>query len=143
MDISESTLALITPVDGNAVLLTQPLSFTAATEKAKGCHVRNVGFRGRILSRMAAEMKKSKMKRIGFDNLTISAYLKLTEDMKGVGFKQDQDVLLSLRRKKDPEEVASVREAAKLADSGVEAGLETVKSGIHEYEVAAEIEYAM
>jgi Xaa-Pro aminopeptidase len=143
MDISESTLALITPVEGNPVLLVQPLSYTAAKEKAKDCVVKDIGPRGKILSRVANEMRKVHVKNVEIDSLTIFAYLKLAEEMKEARFRQDQDILMSLRRKKDDEEIEFIREAAKLADLGVEAGMKTAKPGIHEYEVAAEIEYAM
>lgn len=143
MDISEATLVLITPVDGDDILLVQPLSYEAANEQAEGCIVKNIGFRGKVLTKIANETRRFRMKSVGFDNLSISMYLKLAQEMKEAEFKQNQDILMSLRRQKDEREIAFLREAAKLADLGAEAGVEAIRPGIHEYEVAAEIEYAM
>lgn len=143
MDIAEATLVLITPVDGDSILLVQPLSYIAASEKAEDCIVRNVGFRDKILNKTIDEIRKFGMRNIGFDNVSISTYLKLVEEMKEIRFKQSQDIIMSLRRSKDERELTFLREAAKLTDAGVEAGIEAIKPGIHEYEVAAEIEYAM
>ncbi|MDQ1280400.1 MAG: Aminopeptidase family protein [Thermoproteota archaeon] len=143
MDISEATLFLITPVNGDAILLVQPLSYDAANEKAEGCTVKNIGFRGKILNKIVNEIRRSQMKSVVFDSLSTSMYLKLVQEMKEVEFKQDQDILMSLRRQKDEREIAFLIEAAKLADFGAEAGMEAIKPRIHEYEVAAEIEYAM
>jgi Xaa-Pro dipeptidase len=44
---------------------------------------------------------------------------------------------------KDPTELASIRKAAELTDAGVKAALNAIKVGVREYEVAAEMEYAM
>jgi Xaa-Pro dipeptidase len=44
---------------------------------------------------------------------------------------------------KDPTELASIRKAAELTDAGVKAALSAIEVGVREYEVAAEMEYAM
>lgn len=53
------------------------------------------------------------------------------------------DVLLSQRLIKEEEEISYIKEAAKLADYGVEVGIKALKEGITEMEVLAIIEYEL
>ncbi len=143
MDISNAHLNLIVPVDSTPILLTPPLSYLAANEDAKECQIKNVGFKGKFFEQIIKELKELNMKKIVFDALTISVYLKLIKEMKGARFKYDPSIVAKLRRRKDDRELGYIRKAAVLTDKGVEAGMESIKPGVHEYEIAAEIEYAM
>ncbi|UCH01822.1 MAG: aminopeptidase P family protein [Candidatus Bathyarchaeota archaeon] len=143
MDISNAHLNLIIPVDNSPILLTPPLSYVAASEDAKECHIKNIGAQGKFFENIVKEIRELKMKKIVFDALTMSLYLKLVKEMKNTHFNYDPSIVAKLRRKKDNKELGYIRKAAALTDKGVEAGLEAVKPGIHEYEIAAEIEYAM
>ena len=143
MDISGAILNLIIPIDDKPVLLTSPLSYFAASEKAKECSVKNIGFRGKILDKTINEIKELKMKDIAFDELQMSMYLKLVKESKDIIFSYNPDIVMRLRSRKDERELEYIKYAAKLTDEGAEAGMGAVKSGIHEYNVAAEIEYAM
>ncbi len=52
-------------------------------------------------------------------------------------------IMSELRMVKDEEEIRRIQAAAKVADAGMKAAVEAVKSGITESKVAAEAEYAM
>jgi Xaa-Pro dipeptidase len=55
----------------------------------------------------------------------------------------NNSIVQTLRMVKDKQELEYMRKAAELTSRGMEAAVETVKPGMKEYEVAAEIEYAM
>jgi Xaa-Pro aminopeptidase len=60
-----------------------------------------------------------------------------------VAVKDCTHVLSAMRMVKEPEEIERIREAAKVAASGMKAAIEAVKPGMTESQVAAEAEYAM
>lgn len=143
MDISEATLNLIIPLDGEPVLLAQPLSYTAAKEKATNCVVKEISPREKIVDRLIEEIRSLDMKYVDFDTLPIPVYLELVEELREVKFTPNQDIIWHLRRVKSEEEIAFLRKASELADIGIEAGIKAIKPGVREYEIAAEVEYAM
>jgi Xaa-Pro aminopeptidase len=143
MDISAATLNLIIPQNGGAVLLTQPLSYKAAVEKAANCAVKEVPFGEKMVDRLIWEVRSLGLKHLEFDSIPIAIFLKLVEGLGEVKFKPNQDLIWDLRRVKSNEEIEFLRKASELADIGVEAGIEAVKPGVREYEIAAEAEYAM
>ncbi|MDA1475769.1 M24 family metallopeptidase [Bacillus changyiensis] len=61
----------------------------------------------------------------------------------GADFVSVEDKLNELRVVKDEKEISILREAAKLADYGVEVGANALKLGISEIEVVAKIEYEL
>jgi len=73
--------------------------------------------------------------------MSFPTYLKMLG--KGLEVKQDSDMIWNLRRIKEKVEIEYMKRVAELTDIGAQAGLEAVKAGTLEYEVAAEAEYAM
>ena len=61
----------------------------------------------------------------------------------GVTVKDCTHVISELRLVKDAEEIERIRAAAKVADAGMKAAMESVKPGLTESQIAAEAEYAM
>lgn len=61
----------------------------------------------------------------------------------GVTVKDCTHVMSELRLVKDKEEIERIRAAAKVADAGMKAAVESVKPGFTESQVAAEAEYSM
>ena len=143
MDIAGAALHLLVPLDGDATLLTKPLSFTAASESARNCDVQAIGIKEKMVDRLLLEMRTHRISRLCFDDLAISTYVALGRSLSEASLTQRQELIWALRRTKDECEIMSIREAAKLADVGVETGIEAIKPGVREYEVAAELEYAM
>ena len=140
LDISNASLCLIVPLDSDPVLLTYQLSYLAASETAKGCTVKVVD-PGSLAECMIEEAVQLKLKNIHFDEMSFPTYLKMLG--KGLEVKQDSDMIWNLRRIKEKVEIEYMKRAAELTDVGAQAGLEAVKAGTLEYEVAAEAEYAM
>lgn len=140
LDVPNPYLALFIPLHADPVLFTPPLSYAAAQESAEGCVIQKVTPENAVTT-LITTLKEYKC--IGFDNLSIAMYLLFGSKLPSHTFAQKQDVISTLRRIKDDQEIALIRQAAKLTDQGAKAGCEFVSEGVTEYEVAAEIEYAM
>ncbi len=69
--------------------------------------------------------------------------MKLAKSLKGVKLKDKSNMVWKLRMIKDETELNYMRRAAELTSEGMKAAIQTVKAGLREFEVAAEIEYAM
>jgi len=142
MDISGSTLNLLITLEDDPILLVPQLSLTAAEENARNCVVKESPFGGEMLDKLIKEIGDLKVKTTYFDNLPSITYLELIKRL-DVKFTPNPGLVWALRRVKDETELAYIRKAAELAVIGVEAGVEAIRPGVKEYEVAAEMEYAM
>lgn len=96
-----------------------------------------------LYKKIIAEIKISGCKRVGFEGLTMTvaehSYLK--KELKGVEFKSI--ALDTLRQVKDAAEIESIRKACEIADDAFKKVLTVIKPGVHEFEVAADLEYFM
>jgi Xaa-Pro dipeptidase len=140
LDVPNPYLKLFIPLHADPILFTPPLSYAAAQESAGGCMIQQVTPENAVPT-LITTLKEYQC--IGFDNLSIPLYLLLGSKLSSHTFSQKQDIITNLRRIKDEQEIAFIRQAAKLTDQGAIAGCEFVTEGVTEYEVAAEIEYAM
>ena len=142
-DIAGATLSLLVPLDGAVTLFAPPLSYEAAREKAGNCIVEEVSKGVKPFSRICKELTDRQIDVVGFDDLPIARYLRLAKDMASMSFRHIPSLVGNLRKVKDEQEIEFLKKAAELTDVGALAGMEYVRAGIREYEVAAEIEYAM
>ena len=92
---------------------------------------------------LVKEIKKLKSSRVGFDVLTASLYIKLKSTLNNIELVPRDNLVWKLRRLKDETEINNMRKAAQLTDEGAKVASEKIRAGIREYELAAEIEYAM
>ena len=141
-DFLGGTMLLAPKTDEN-VLFVHGTNYEAAKAEAKNCRVRLLKRKEDVLSKVAEEIKNLNPKHAGFDALEASLYLKMKNALKGIRLESKDKLVWELRRIKDQTELGKMRKAAQLTDEGVKVAVETIKSGIREYEVAAEIEYAM
>lgn len=134
--------ALLIPEKGDCILYVLNVNYAQAKEQVHGLTVElkkaNVNLMEKI-SKQAASTKK-----IGVDSLQIESWRQLA---KAAGGEEKLELagnyIQELRKIKDEEEVTLIREACRLAKIGMQAAYETVKPGIRETEVAAQIEYDM
>jgi Xaa-Pro dipeptidase len=77
---------------------------------------------------------------VGQKEITEEAYIAITSVAK---VEPAEALIEDMAREKSPEEIEQARIAAKIADIGFEAFLEYSRPGQREYELAAEMEYAM
>ncbi len=134
---------LLIPWEGQNRLYVQGVNYKAARQTAKNCTVELVKRKEKVDLKVASDARNLKLKRLGFDFLEASAYLKLFKLLKGIKLKALGKLVWKLRRVKDKTELKHMRKAAELTSVGMKTALETVKPGLREYEVAAEMEYTM
>ena len=91
-------------------------------------------------------LRQRQRKRVGFDPGQLSVLeLGLLRKSAGAGirFRHATGLLQGLRARKDPSELAKMRDSAILASEVVESAIKLLKPGVSEFEVAAEVEYQM
>jgi len=139
---------ILIPKKGRGIIHVYGTNYEQAKAEAKGFRVDLVK-RGEDLGiKIAEEVKASKIKKLGLDSIVgvpkVADYLKLVKVLRGVAKIQiENEPVRALRRVKDEEELELMRRAGELTSEGMKAAYEAVKPGVREYEVAAEIEYAM
>jgi len=138
-----SAVRLLVPKEGENILYVYRLNYEDAKQTAKNCRVEPVKRGESTNQKIADQVKSLKLKQVGFDAIDASAYMKLTKSLKGIKLKAQSKLVWKLRRVKDETELKYMRKAAELTSEGMKTALETIKSGLREYEVAAEIEYTM
>lgn len=115
-----------------------------AETKRKAFTVQLVKREENLMAKVAAQIKAFRIKKLAFDTLTIDSYRFLAKELRGETRLHLQNKLVwELRKVKDTEELRLMRKAGELTCEGMKAAYETLKPGMKEYEVAAEIEYAM
>ena len=137
-------ILLLVKRDGDYVLYATSSHSRAAKSNAGNiCEIKTakVGQPSRDL--LLADLTQMNAKQIGFDALSAEAYRGLSEKAKATRFVPDAATMWGLRMIKSEDEIQNVRKSAKIADEGQKAAVRTVRPGMREYEVAAEVEHAM
>ena len=136
--------ALLIPKNGESVVYVYGVNYEHA--KAELCEPRvELVERGeKLMDKIAKQIKTFKTEKLAVDALNIESWRDLARFLGGEKMlATDCSFIRDLRKVKDAEEIELMRKAAELTSEGMRVAYETVASGIREYEVAAEIEYAM
>jgi len=134
---------LLIPYREDPILYVYGVNYDAAKKMAKNCQVELVK-RGEDADKKAAgQIKKSRLKRLGFDSLDFSVFSSLRKNLSNALLKPRGEMVWKLRKVKDEAEIGCMKKAAQLTDAGAKTAREVIKPGMREYEVAAEVEYAM
>ena len=131
------------PLEGENVLYVYGVNYESVKATAKNCRVELMKRNEDPFKKIAENVRPLKLKRIGFDDLNVVYYAKMRKTMKETRIRPFSKLVQELRMIKDPTEVDAIKKAAELTDAGVQAAIYAIKPGIREYEVAAEMEYAM
>ena len=133
--------ALLIPEEGERVLYVSEVNYEQAKAEAKGLTVELLKRGENLMEKIA---KQAPTQKFAVDTLPIESWRTL---VKAVGGEQKlesaSNLIRELRSVKDRQEVQLIREACKLANIGMQIASETVRAGVKEKQVAAEIEYAM
>jgi Xaa-Pro dipeptidase len=136
--------ALLIPKDGENTIYVYNVNYEQAKAEGKAFRVELVKRNENLMAKIAKQMKGLKIKNLALDALSIESRHALTKEAKGeTKLKAQGNVVCELRKVKDENEIELMRKAAELTSEGMRVAYETVASGVREYEVAAEIEYAM
>jgi len=137
------TYSLWMPAEGQNLVYTFPVNYESVKASAKDCQVVLLKRGEDPQNTIAAQIRQTKPKRIGFDNLDVASYMVFRKLLKRIRIKPSGKLVQDLRAIKEPVELVAMKKAAEITDAGVKTALETMKPGMREYEVAGEIEYCM
>lgn len=136
--------ALLITREGGDFLYVYSVNYEQAKAESKGFQIELIGRDERLLSKIAQKVQSLGIKSLAFDVLGLGGYREIVKTLRDkVKLKICNKMLWELRKVKDEDELMLMRRAAELTMEGMEAAYATIKPGVKEYEVAAEIEYAM
>jgi Xaa-Pro dipeptidase len=135
---------LLIPRKGEGIIYVYGVNYEQAKAEGKGFKFELVKLGENLLGKVANQVKTFEIKKLAVDTLNVESYRKLAKRLsREARVKIQGNLVWELRKIKSEEEIERMRKAAELTSEGMRAAYETVKPGVREYEVAAEIEYAM
>ena len=138
------TSALLVPADGESTVYVYGVNYEQAQAEGKGFKVDLVKGDENLMAKIAKQAQESKIKKLAVDALNVEGYRTLSQSFqKENALEVNNSFVQTLRKVKDKEEIEFMRRAGELTSEGMSTALESVRPGVKEYEVAAEIEYAM
>jgi Xaa-Pro aminopeptidase len=150
---NESNILYFTDFQGEARLLmlrngenhlyVYGVNYERAKHTAKNCSTELIKMGEKADLKITENIKKLGLRRLGFDTMDASAFMRLQSALKDVRFEAKEKLAWKLRKVKDEVELKLMRKASELASEGMKTAFEILKPGLQEYEVATEIEYAM
>jgi Xaa-Pro aminopeptidase len=137
---------LFVPAEGPSVLITDAeWDVARAKVEARAGEVLLDRSPARSLGRLVAEHagRGQRVGVSGFAMFPAAVYVSLTERCAGVSFADVTATVAALRLVKSGAEVALLREAARISDLGMRAGIDRIRDGGSEFEVVASAEHAI
>jgi len=136
--------ALLVPKQGESVLYVSSVNFEQAKAETSGLSVELVKQGENLIQKVANFAARTNSIKFAVDSLSIESWRAFSKVLGGEErLEPAGNIVRELRKVKDPQEIKLIREACKLTSEGMQVACETIRPGIKEKEVAAEIEYAM
>jgi Xaa-Pro dipeptidase len=136
--------ALLIPENGENKVYVYGVNYEHAKAELNDFAVELVERGENLMAKIAKQAKTFKIKKLAVDALNSESWCILSKALGGEKkLAVDNSSISELRKVKDAEEIELMRKAAELTSEGMRVAYETVAAGRREYEVAAEIEYAM
>jgi Xaa-Pro aminopeptidase len=136
--------SLLIPRAGRTTVYAKGVNYQQAKVMTKGFDVQMLERGQNLIERVAKQVKGCRIKKLAFDAFSVDGYRELARRLRGISrLKGRGDLVAELRRVKDEVELELMRKAADLASMGMRVAYEVIRPGVKEYEVAAEVEYAM
>ena len=136
--------ALLIPKDGENTIYVYNVNYEQAKAEGKAFRVELVRHNENLMAKIAKHASAFEIKRLVVDVLNIESWRALSKFLGGEKMLAvDSGFLRELRKVKDKNEIELMRKAGELTSEGTRVACEVIAAGIKEYEVAAEIEYAM
>ena len=136
--------ALLIPAKGESTTYVYGVNYAQAKAEITGTKLELIERGMKLTDEIAKQIKAQKIEKLAVDTLSVEDWLVLA---KSIGseeiFSIEPNFIKDLRKVKDYEEIELMRKAAELTSQGIHVASETLTEGMREYEVAAEIEYAM
>lgn len=137
--------AVLAVTGDRALFLTDSRYRTQAREECAGVEFRLIASSAGYADATAELVRELGSQVVGFeaDFLTVSGLRELQEKAPGITLRPLDNLVLPLRRIKDPEELRRIEAACAIADRAFARLLPQVRAGAVERELAAELEYLM
>jgi Xaa-Pro aminopeptidase len=140
----EGAFCLLIPKKGESTIYVYSLNYALAKAEGKDFKIEEVKRGEKVGEKIAAQVKASKIKKLASDMLSYDIYRMFAKALRGTAkLNVRGDLIWELRKVKNEQELELMRKAGELTVTGMKAAYETIKPGVKEIEVAAEIEYAM
>ncbi|UCE95891.1 MAG: aminopeptidase P family protein [Candidatus Bathyarchaeota archaeon] len=134
---------MFVPNEGESTLYIHDVNFEAGLVEAKNCRVKLAKRGENLIKNVSEQIMSQKLSKLGFDKMNVQTYEKFRKYLKNTRLEAKSEYIWKLRRVKDEDELKKIRKAGELTVEGMRTAFEAIKKGLKEYEVAAEIEYAM
>ena len=136
--------ALLIPKQGESVLYVSSVNFEQAKAETSGLTVDLLRRAENLEDKIAGYTSSNKPVKFAVDSLPIEIWRILAETVGGEkNLELANNLIQELRKVKDQKEIELIRKACSLTSEGMRTAFETIKPGVKEKEVAAEVEYAM
>ena len=119
------------------------MNYDQAKNQTKKTRVELVSPRENLFEKIAKQTSELGIKNLRIDSINVDSWENLTREYKGTNLKIDCTSIKQLRIIKDNKEIELLRKAGELTSAGMKAARESLRAGVKECEVAAEIEYTM
>ncbi|MGA2768703.1 MAG: Xaa-Pro peptidase family protein [Candidatus Bathyarchaeia archaeon] len=135
---------LLIPRKGESTVYAYGVNYEQTKAEARGFKVELLKAGEKLTERLAPMLKAFKIEKLAIDTLSYDYYRLLAKGLRGrARLKVEGGLIWKLRKVKDEKELPLMRKAGKITSVGMQAAYKTIKPGVTEIEVAAEIEYAM
>jgi len=135
---------LLIPRKGENTVYVFGVNYEQTKAEARGFKVELIKAGEKVTERLTPMLKAFKIEKLAVDTLSYDYYRLLAKGLRGrARLKAQGDLIWKLRKVKDEKELQLMRKAGKITSVGMQAAYETIRPGVTEIEVAAEIEYAM
>jgi Xaa-Pro aminopeptidase len=129
---------------GENIVYAYGVNYEQTKAEARGFKVELLKAAEKLTERLAPMLKAFKIKKLAIDTLSYDYYRLLAKGLRGrARLKVEGSLVWKLRKVKDEKELQLMRKAGKITSVGMQAAYKTIKPGVTEIEVAAEIEHAM
>ena len=138
------TTALLVPAEGECTVYVYGVNYEQAKAQRKSFKVELVKAGENLMAKIAKQAADCRVRKLVVDALDVESWRDLAKELPNqTTLEINNRYLLALRAVKDRQEIEFMRKAGELTSEGMKAAYDAVKPGAKEFEVAAEIEYAM
>lgn len=135
---------LLISENGEGTIYVYSVNYEQVKAGTKNFEVKMMKRSQNLMVEVAKQIKALKITKLAFDMLNYENYRVLAKECRGkTRLKSQNHIVWGLRKVKDEKELELMRKAGELTSLGMKTAYETIRPGVKEIEVAAEIEYAM
>ena len=136
--------ALLIPNQGENILYVSAVNYEQAKAETRGLTVELLKRGENLIEKIANHVAPEKLAKLAVDTVSIEFWRALAKAVGGEEkLEPASNFIRDLRKIKDQQEIQLIREACNLTNIGMQVAAQTVRPGVKEKEVAAEVEYAM